>query len=106
MASGSLRCPRHALFFEKRVSTLSALLREVDLLDLDSGIRTLGDYKGMKKQFVFVTRSPHDAYTAMVYEKAGRFPGHRLAVKEFATKGELAGFLRRSVSRPVEAFVY
>ena len=47
-------------FFEKSVSSFPRLMEEVDLLDLDSGIRTFGDYEGKKKQFVFVTRSPND----------------------------------------------
>ena len=47
--------------------------------------------KGKKRQFVFVTRSPHDGYILMVYaKKKGRappVPGKRLLVKEFRTKG-------------------
>jgi hypothetical protein len=56
------------LFFEKTVNSFPKLMEEVDLLDLDSGIRTFGDLDGKKKrQFVFITRSPHDNYTLMVY---------------------------------------
>ena len=57
------------MLFEKSVNSFSKLLKEVDLLDLDSGIRTFGDYDGKKGQFVFVTRSANDAYTLMVFEK-------------------------------------
>ena len=98
------------LFFEKSVGSLPQLMREVDLLDLDSGIRTFGDYQGRKRQLVFVTRSPHDTYTLMVYEtktsRGGPVPGRRLLVKEFRTKQELGVFLSGLLSRPVEAFVY
>lgn len=85
-------------------------MEEVDLLDLDSGIRTFGDHKGKKRQLVFITRSPHDSYTLMVYGKNARgstpVPGERLLVKEFRTKETLGEFLRSLLSRPVKAFVY
>jgi hypothetical protein len=71
-------------------------MKEVDLLDLDSGIRTFGDYEGKKRQFVFVTRSPHDSYTLMIYAKkasgANLVPGKRLLVREFQKKEDLDGF--------------
>jgi hypothetical protein len=98
------------LFFEKSVSSFPKLMEEVDLLDLDSGIRTFGDYDRKKRQFVFVTRSPHDTYTLMVYGKKARaskpVPGRRLLVKEFQKKEELGEFMRTLLSRPVKAFVY
>lgn len=98
------------MFFEKSVDSFPKLMKEVDWLDLDSGIRTFGDYDGRKKQFVFVTRSPHDGYTLMVYEKkanAGKsIPGERLFVKEFQTKEALGEFMWSLLSRPVKAFVY
>ncbi len=97
------------MFFEKSVTSLPKLMREVDLLDLDSGIRTFGDFQGKKRQFVFVTRSPHDTYTLMVYErKAGTnpVPGRRLLVKEFQKREDLSEFMRTLLSRPVKAFVY
>jgi hypothetical protein len=98
------------LFYEKKVSSFANLMKEVDLLDLDSGIRTFGDYKGKKAQFVFVTRSPHDSYTLMVYEKkAGAktpIPGERLLVKEFERKDDLEELMKALLSKPVEAFVY
>jgi len=98
------------LFYEKSVNSFPKLMEEVDLLDLDSGIRTFGDYKGKKRQFVFVTRSPHDTYTLMVYAKktGGKtpVPGRRLLVKEFRRKEELGEFMKGMLSRPVSAFVY
>lgn len=98
------------LFYEKKVSSFAKLMEEVDLLDLDSGIRTFGDYKEKKGQFVFLTRSPHDGYVLMVYaKKAGTgisVPGKRLLVKEFRGRDELGEFMKRMLSRPVKAFVY
>lgn len=98
------------LFFEKSVDSFPGLMEEVDLLDLDSGIRTFGDYEGKKKQFVFVTRSPNDGYVLMVHAKkkgAGApIPGKRLLAKEFRTREELGGFMKSMLSKPVRAFVY
>ncbi len=98
------------MFFEKRVNSFPGLMKEVDLLDLDSGIRTFGDYEGKKRQFIFVTRSPHDTYTLMVYarKEGGKtpVPGKRLLVKEFKRKEELGEFMKSMLSRPISAFVY
>ncbi|HVB95666.1 MAG TPA: hypothetical protein VND41_03590 [Nitrososphaerales archaeon] len=98
------------MLYEKKVNSFAKLINEVDLLDLDSGIRTFGDYKGKKRQFVFVTRSPHDSYTLMVYKKkAGAkipVPGERLLVKEFKRKEDLEELMRALLSKPVRAFVY
>jgi len=97
-------------FFEKQVSSYPKLLKEIELLDVDSGIRTFGDYSGNKGQFVFITRSPHDTYTLMVYERAGDSkapaPGRRLLVREFVQRSDLARFMKGLVSKPVRAFVY
>jgi hypothetical protein len=101
--------PPHS-FFEKTVDSLPKLMEEVGLLDLDSGIRTFGDYLGKKRQFVFVTRSPNDSYVLMVHaKKKGRgtpIPGKRLLVKEFRTRKGLGEFMKRTLSRPVRAFIY
>lgn len=97
------------LFYEKKVNSFAKLTDEVDLLDLDSGIRTFADYQGQKGQFVFVTRSPHDTYTLMVYARKGGsalVPGRRLLVKEFKVKDDLVDFMRGLLSKPVRAFVY
>jgi hypothetical protein len=98
------------MFFEKSVNSFPKLLKEVDLLDLDSGIRTFGDYNGKKGQFVFVTRSPNDGYTLMVFGKktadGKAVPGKRLLVKKFSTKEELGEFMKGLLSRPVRAFIY
>jgi len=97
-------------FFEKSVGSFPRLMEEVGLLDLDSGVRTFGDYEGRKRQFVFVTRSPDEGYVLMVYAKkkgAGApIPGKRLLVKEFRTREELGGFMKSLLSRPVSAFIY
>jgi len=101
---------RQLSFFEKTVDSFAQLVEELQWLDLDSGVRTFGDYKGMKKQFVFVTRSPHDSYTLMVYSRSGKaskaVPGKRLLVREFNSNEELGKFMRGLLSKPLKAFVY
>lgn len=98
------------MFFEKSVSSFPKLMEEVGLLDLDSGIRAFADYDGRNQQLVFVTRSPRDSYTLMVYEKkttgTSYAAGKRLLVKEFGDKKALGEFLRGLLSKPVKAFVY
>jgi len=97
------------LFFEKNVDSFPKLMEEVGLLDLDSGIRTFGDFKGKKRQFVFVTRLPNEGYILMVYGRVGAnkpVPSNRLLVREFRTKEALGEFMRSMLSKPVRAFVY
>ena len=97
------------LFFEKSVNSFSGVMKEVNQLDLDSGIRADGKYGG-KKTFIFVTRSPHDGYTLMVYWKKPRakgfVPDKRVLVKEFGNQEDLGGFMRKLLAKPVRAFVY
>jgi hypothetical protein len=97
------------LFFEKTVNSFPRLLQEISLLDLDSGIRAYGDFKGKKDQLVFLTKSP-DGYTLMVYskKKSGKdfVPDKRLLVKEFSDQKALGDFMRSLLAKPVRAFVY
>lgn len=97
-------------FYERSVDSLHDLVDELERLDYDSGVRTFGDYNGAKRQLVFVTRSPPDSYTLMVYQTKGTrgkpAPGRRLFVREFGGAKELSAFLHDLVSRPVRAFVY
>jgi len=96
------------LFYEKNVGSFSGLMREAELLDLDSGIRSYVTHEG-KRQFVFITRSAR-GYTLMVYWRRARgrteSPEGRLLVKEFKTTADLSSFLRGIIERPVRAFVY
>ena len=96
------------MFYEKKVNSLPGLAREVELLDLDGGIRSHVTYNG-KKSLVFITRSPH-GFTLMVYGRrldgSKEAPTQRLLVKEFQTGGELKGFVGGILTRPIKAFVY
>jgi hypothetical protein len=96
------------LFYEKTVDSLSGLMQEVELLDLDGGIRSHVTYNG-KKSLVFITRSP-GGFTLMVYGRrldgSQEAPARRLLVKEFRTGSELKRFVGGILTRPVKAFVY
>ena len=83
-------------------------MHEVNLLDLDSGMRIYGKYEG-KRCYIFVTRSLH-GHTLMIYGTKSRGnepePSTRMYVKEFEHPEELEKFLHTVVTRPVKAFVY
>jgi len=100
---------RH-LFFEKTVNSFEKLIEELRLLDLDSGVRAFANYEGKKGEFVFITRSTHERYTMMVYEKRKRgtrqVPGKRLLVRQFQNVEDLGRFIQSILSRPVRAFIY
>ncbi len=108
--TGVGRTASRQLFFEKNVNSFSRLMQEIGILDLDSGIRAYGDYMGKKEQFVFITRSSHDGYILMVYERKHHgkdsIPGKRLLVKEFRNREDLGDFVRTLLTKPVRAFVY
>ncbi|HXW36948.1 MAG TPA: hypothetical protein VEJ36_03475 [Nitrososphaerales archaeon] len=95
------------MFFEKRLKTIRELLREVETLDADAGIRILGSFDG-KNCFVFVSRTPR-GYAAMVYARKKSSPGHpgrRVASVEFDGERETEGFIKQIAGEPVRAFVY
>ncbi len=82
-------------------------MREIRLLDSDSGIRVAGSYLG-RNCFAFLTRSV-STYTVMVYERKGLrapAPGRRILSEEFESPDELGIFLRRITEKEVDAYVY
>lgn len=85
-------------------------MKEIQLLDLDGGVRTFGDFQGKRKQFVFITRSPREGFTLMIYERESRdgkaAPGRRLEVKELHDEADLGKSLRSLLSKPVRAYIY
>jgi hypothetical protein len=91
--------------YERRVSTFSKLMDEVESLDADAGIRLEGRYAG-KRCYVFVTRSPA-GYAVMVYRRDGRFiESDRLFAGEFESARTLGEFLKGMTCRPFRAYVY
>jgi hypothetical protein len=96
------------LFYEKRLNSPAQLLKELQTLDLDAGIRVIGRHQG-RQCFAFVTRSVK-GHTVMVYgmKREGKesIPEKRLLTKDFADASEAAEFLSHLASKPFQAFVY
>jgi hypothetical protein len=95
------------LIYEKRLSSLPALERELGHLDGDAGVRVAGMLDGARC-FAFVTRFQR-TYTVAVYsvrKGAVRAPGRRLASKEFAELADVVAFLRSIAVPRVEAYAY
>jgi len=96
------------LLYEKKISSFSQLIGELDVIDLDGGVRTVGKFKG-KKCFVFVTKSAN-GFTSILcsMKRAGKesIPDKRLFAKEFATIQDLEEFLAEVVAKPVVASEY
>ena len=96
------------LLYEKKISSFPQLISELDIIDLDAGVRAVGKYKA-KKCFVFVTKSAN-VYTVALYSmksvKKESLPDKRLLVKEFGSLQELEKFLSGVITKPVKAFAY
>ena len=95
------------LFYERRIGSLSAVMKEAETMDADAGIRVVGRFGG-RRCYAFVSRfGPR--YTVMVYERrSGRKDGlgKRLATEEVAGTDQLKGFLKGIVTGKVEAYAY
>ena len=95
------------MFYERRIGSLAALVREAETMDADAGIRMAGRLAG-RRCYAFVSRFGH-RYTVMVYEKKARDGhglGRRLASEELEGITGLEAFLRKIVSGKLEAFAY
>ena len=95
------------MFYERRIGSLAAVIKEAKTMDADAGIRMSGKYAG-RRCYAFVSRfGPR--YTVMVYEKQrGRRSGlgRRLASEEVEGTAGLKAALRKVASGKVEAFAY
>lgn len=95
------------MFYEKRVDSARSLMKELENLDSDAGVRLRAEYLG-RDSFVFLTRF-EGKYTAMIYAvkgKNGGAVGKMLGASEFSGVKELERFLNDILSGQVEAFVY
>jgi len=95
------------LFYERRLGSLAAVLKEAETMDADAGIRIAGRFAGCSC-YAFVTRFG-SRYTVMVYERrpgrGGRL-GRRLASEELEGAGGLKALLHEIASGRLEAFAY
>jgi hypothetical protein len=95
------------LFYERRIDSFEALVKEAASMDADAGLRVLCRHNG-QNCYAFVTRFG-SRYTVMVYErKAGKREvlGRRLAVEDLEGIKELEHRLREFLPGRVRAFAY
>jgi hypothetical protein len=94
------------MFYEKRVTSLRALMREVSTMDSDAGIRVIGRYGG-RRCYCFITRFG-SVFTAMIYARSPgkEAPGSLLSSLELKGAAQLKRFLQEIVDPDVLAFVY
>ncbi len=96
------------MLYEKKIGSFPGLIRELDIIDLDAGVRIIGKYKG-KKCFVFVTRSAQ-GFTSILcsMKRAGKenLPDKRLLAKDFGTVLDLEKFLSEVIAKPLVASEY
>lgn len=96
------------VLYEKKIASFPELISELDIIDLDAGMRIVGKYKG-KKCFVFVTRSPA-GFTSILcsIKRVGKdsIPDKRILAKDLRTIQEAEGFLAGLVTKPLVAAEY
>ena len=95
------------MFYEKRVTSFRALMKEVRVMDSDAGIRLVGEYGG-HACYCFVTRFG-ELFTAMIYTRPGGkkgAPGRMLASVELKSVEQLRKLLREISGSGVNAYVY
>lgn len=93
---------------EKKLNSFPQLIRELDVIDLDAGVRAIGRFKG-KKCFVFVTKGANgftSILSSMKHAGKDNIPDKRLLAKDFETIQDLEKFLAEVVVKPVVAFEY
>lgn len=94
------------MFYERRIGSLAAVVKEAETMDADAGIRMSGRYAG-RRCYAFVSRFG-DRFMVMVYERRdGRrgVLGRRLASEDVESEG-LKVLLGKIASGKVEAFAY
>ena len=95
------------MFYEKRVTSFRALMKEVSSMDSDAGIRLAGRY-GKHLCYCFVTRFG-TVFIAMMYARSAgkkRSPGKLLASVELKSPEQLRRLLREVAGSRVSAYVY
>ena len=95
------------MFYERRIDSLEALIKEAASMDADAGLRILGRYNG-RNCYAFVTRFG-TRYTIMVYGRmpdGGVLPGAKLAVVEVDGIRGLKSVLGKVVGHTVKAYAY
>ncbi len=95
------------MFYEKRITSLPGLFKEVQIMDLDSGIRVPARYNG-KKALIFVTKSA-DRYAVAIYtvkhQSKNDFPDKQVLIKEVDSE-ELKELITQAATKPLDSYAY
>jgi hypothetical protein len=95
------------VIYEKRISSLSKLKKELQTLDGDAGVR-LESTRKAKKLFVFITRFD-GTYTTILCPVEGvgwSKPGKPIQSREFRNVEDAVSFLKTLTGRNVRAYAY
>lgn len=95
------------MFYEKRVTSFRALMKEASVMDSDAGIRVAGRY-GKDRCYCFVTKFG-SVFTVMIYTRSAKGRGsplRLLASVELRNTEQLRRLFRRVVSPRIYAYVY
>jgi hypothetical protein len=102
-----LLASKSSVFYEKKITSLPALFKEFQIMDLDSGIRIPARYNG-KKALIFVTKSS-DRYGIAIYsvkhQSKADFPDKQILIKDIDYE-ELKTLITETATKPLEAYSY
>ncbi len=95
------------MFYEKKITSLPTLFKELQSMDLDSGIRIGARHKG-KKTLIFATKSA-DRYTIAIYsvkhQSKADFPDKQILIREVDYE-ELKKLITETATKPLNAYSY
>ena len=95
------------MFYEKRITSLPALFKEMQIMDLDSGVRVPAKYNG-KKALIFVTKSADRCAVAIYtvkHQNKNDFPDKQVLIEELDFE-ELKKLLTDAAIKPLDAYLY
>jgi hypothetical protein len=98
---------KSSVFYEKQITSLPALFKELQIMDLDSGIRIPAKYKG-KKALIFVTKSGDRygiAICSVKHHNKADFPDKQILIKEVDYE-ELKKLIEDTATKPLETYSY
>jgi hypothetical protein len=96
-----------SLFYEKKITSLPALFKEVQIMDLDSGVRVSAKYNG-KKALIFATKSGErygEAIYTVKHQNKNDFPDKQVLIKEVDFE-ELKELLTEAATKPLDSYAY
>ena len=91
------------MVYELRVKSFERLFEELKGLDVDTGIRALGEFEG-RKSLIFITR--HSGKYALWIRDRSRRSGAQGVILDFHGYGELRRFLEETLDKPIKAHMY